>query len=342
MRACIGALRTPAFVIALVALVSSLAARPTLAAPPAWSEESWRVDLEQAASAARASHPKAIERLERLEGLDPDVYLARRRPEPEVARELVRLVKRDEVPAALLAELSLALDEGRARYPFSAPERFLKRPPDDVARLMALERAQLRAGLLIALGEARHPTAFYLARAALLDDRRALEQRRVAAMTLGKTRDARAVPLLARLALDEKASVELKTAALSGLAHIRSLQALEALEGVTQKTTDPALARAAALSLGNIASASSLRGRPLAEAEELRAKASKALVDLLARIDDERVTSAVVDALGMVAHPLAVDGLRTLAKDERSSDALRERVKRAERRLERALSRAAR
>lgn len=335
--------RTASVVVVVSALAFSAAASAEDGvASRAWSDASWREDVVADAALARQTHPSAVERLRALEGLDPDRYLALRRPEPEVARELLRLVERGVVPAALLAELSLELDVDDARYPFSTAERFPKRAAADVERLMAMERAQLRAGLLLTLGDVRYPGAFYLARASLLDEKRALEQRRVAAVALGKTRDARAVALLSRVALDERAPLELRTSALAGLAHVRSLDSVRALEGAVRVGGEPALLRAAALSLGNAGSAWALRAERVTDADAIRARASSALVDLLERSGDAHVTSAVVDALGMVAHAPTSERLRALAADERASAALRERAGHAERRLERALRRAAR
>lgn len=308
----------------------------------AWSEQTWRADVERAAGLARATHPDGEDRLRRLEGLDPVVYLARRRPEPEVARELTRLVEQDVVPAALLAQLSLRLDDGSARYPFSSAERFPKRAAVDVERLQRMEREQLRAGLLLALSSARHPSAFYLSRTSLLDEGRALPERRVAAVALGKTKDARAVALLRGVAVDEKEPLELRAAALAGLGHARSLDAVAALRELSRAPVDAALLRATALSLGQAASAWALRAVPRDDADAMRAEASSALVDLLERTADERVSSAVVDALGMVAHEGAKARLAALVDDERTPPALKQRAALAVRRLERALRRNAR
>lgn len=301
-----------------------------------WTSASWRADLDAAAELARATHPSAAERLLRLEGLQPERYLARRRAEPEVARELTRLVRQDVVPAALVAELLMG---GSGRYPFSSQDRFGKKSPADVEKLMRMEREQLTSGLLLALGDSRHESAFFVTRAVLLDDKRPAAERRVAAVALGKTRDARAVTTLAAVTNDEKGSAELRTAAIAGLGHVRSLAAVTSLGELSRTTTDVTMQRAAALALGNNASVWTLGGVDRGVAERMRVEASTALVDLLERTGEPQVASAVIDALGMVAHESAKTRLSAIAADGRRPDALRERATRAERRLDRALSR---
>ncbi len=310
-------------------------------ASSAWSDASWREDLVAAAELARRTHPAATERLLHLDGLNPERYLALRRPEPEVARELTRLVRDDVVPAALVAELLLA---GDADYPFSRAERFGKRSAHDVQRLVQKEREQLNAGLMLALGDSRHESAFYVLRGALLDDEQPIERRRVAATALGKTRDARAVSVLAGLLSDTAGSKhavpeELRTAAVAGLAQVRSLDALQALAKLAQVASDPTLERATALALGNGASAWALGRLPDTEAEKMRACASSALVQMLERSDATLVSSAVIDALGMVADPSVTARLRALQQDEHRPAALRDRARRAERRVLRAIER---
>lgn len=340
--------RMPAFLVVVASLVVSGASlaqgrvtTPELqqrAEKSAWSEASWRADLDVAADLARRTHPDAPAKLEKLQGLQPERYLAFRRPEPEVARELTRLVKQGDVPAALLAEL---LVEGVEGYPFSTRERFVKRTAEEADRLMRMERTQLRAGLLIALGASAHPSAPFVTASLVVDERRSLEERRVAAVALGKTGHARALAVLKGLALDEKAPVDLRAAAFAGLGHVRTLDGVTTLAELSRRATDPVLQRAAALALGASASPWAIRGEAPGTADDLRSVASTALVDLLERADDRHVSGAVVDALGMVAHESVLPRLRALATGGRSTLA-REGAVRAQQRLERVQRRSAR
>lgn len=328
-----------AFSTASLAQAGSAAALEERVANSEWSDASWRADLDAEAELARLTHPDADERLSRLDGLSPERYLARRRPEPEAAREITRLVRDGVVPAALVADLFV---EGVSRYPFSSAERFQKKPAAEVERLRRMEREQLNAGLLLALGDSRHASAVFVSREAFIDDKRPMEERRVAALALGKTRDARAVTALSAVALDEKASLDLRTAALAGLAHVRSLNAVTTLGQASRTASDPTLQRAIAISLGASGSAWALANVASDDAVAMRSAASAALVDLLERASEPKAASAVVDAIGMVADESAKSRLRAIMDDGRRPAALRERAARAERRLERALRRNAR
>jgi hypothetical protein len=322
----------------LVVLAALLAAPSVLAADDAaYTEETWRADLAAEAARARATHPEAGERLARLEGLTPAVYLLRRRPEPEVERELSQLLRRQEVPAALLAELFLS---GLAEHRFSTPQSFPKKHKGEAAALVQLEKTQLRDGLLLALSASGHPAAPYVLREALAADA-PLEQRAVAAFGIGRTQGPLALEVLAPLVSDPKTDFTLRASALQGIAAQRSLKALELLESHALLAASPDAQRAVALSLASLGS-SWAHAKAGDEGELLRQRASLALVALLARTDDAEAARACIDAIGVVAHPAAKAPLAALVADKSTAPAVKERAQRASRRLERALRRAAR
>jgi len=323
-------------------VLAALATAPVAAsAAPAYSASSWERDLADDAARARADRPDAWAKLHKLEGLRPTVYLKKRRPEPEVARELGELVRRDEVSAVMLASLLVG---GLDDYPLSAAADF---PPSAKAQhgeLVALERTQLEDGLMLALGASQHPSAPWVAVGVLADDSRALARRRIAAIALGKTRSPLAARRLGRIASDEKAPLVLRTAAMQGLGHVRTPAALAALTTRVRAGGDREVRISAVTSLGQAASSWALAKEAREVSEAMRADATATLVSVLASgdaasTDDKAVHRAALASLGVVAHPSALP-LLVAATQAARDDAARTRLSRAHRRLERVLSRA--
>ncbi|MFZ9888519.1 MAG: hypothetical protein ACO3JL_13560, partial [Myxococcota bacterium] len=271
--------------------------------------------LEAAVAAAKVTHPGAEGRLMHLEGLTPEHYLARRRAEPEAARELTRLVQSGEVPAVLLADLLLrrgALDA----YPFSSAARFPKRSAEQAQRLIAQEREQLISALLLALAKSADPFAVPAIASVLLDEGRPLAARQVAATALGHTRAEGALTPLRDVALAEKTEVGLRTAAFAGLGSLRSVEAVAVLTAASAAIDDDALLRAVALAIGSAGSRSAHGDSP--EGELVRRAASEQLVALLPRARTQMAAEGVVEALSAVAYPGSLSALQRLADDDRA------------------------
>lgn len=311
---------------------------PQVNASPGSAEgaEALHSRLEAAVAAAKDAQPDAEARLLHLDGLNPDHYLMRRRPEPEAARELTRLVQAGEVPAVLLADLLLrpgALD----RYPFSTAARFPKRTADAAARLIAQEREQLTSALLLALASSSDPFAVPAIAAVLLDETKALPDRQVAATALGRTRGAGALAPLREVALGDKTAAGLRTAAYAGLGSLRSLEAVAVLATVAARLDDDASLRALALALATAGSRSAHEGRP--EGEAVRRAASESLVALLPKARSQLAAEGVVESLAAVAYEGSLPALERLAEDERAGTQVNERARRAIVRVQRVLSR---
>ncbi len=269
----------------LVILVVSLWTAPALAG-------TWRDALLAEAARERVAHPELAARLTELEGLDPGHYAARRRPEPEVGRELSRL----RLPAALLAERLWSLD---------------------LARPLEPEEEALAVGLLVALGDSSHLAAPKVLEAVLSDARAASELRQTAAVALG-ARGA-AAPLVVLLN-DHKADLALRVAAARGLGRVRSAEAVTALAGGLGAREPAELRRAAAMALGR--SGSAWAGTP-----EHRARAAAALAGALGRERDRSVTLELVTALGMTGE--GREALRGVADDAARDEASRAAARRA-------------
>lgn len=318
-----------------VAIVASLLlALPAAAAPPSsgtWSASTWQRDLAAAADEARAENPAAWTRLHKLEGLRPEVYLRKRRPEPNVERELAQLVSRGEVPAALIAAL---LVSGLDDYPVSSRGDFPDHVKGQETALIARERDQLEDGLLLALGASGHPSAPFVVASWLDDAERDPAHRRIAAIALGKTGSELAVSRLVRLAQNEKLPTQVRTGALQGLGHVRTPAALDALLGSLAAGGATPLRVATAAAVGQCAS-SWVKG----VSDPMRERAARGLVDALVENDDRRVAGAVVDALAVVQHPGSLELLAAAQRAHTAPD-VTARLARAERRLTRALRRA--
>lgn len=177
--------------------------------------------------------------LNHLSGLDPQVYLARRRPEPEVSSELRQAAR---TQAAALIEMYL---KGQNSYAWADDGRY-PRELDAMRRadLRRAERAALREGLLVAIADSGHRDApALLSRAVQQESGRA---RLVAIKALGLTGAETAVAPLARLAEDQNVATEVRMAALVGLGHVRESLALRTLLKVDDLALVPTALRATA------------------------------------------------------------------------------------------------
>jgi hypothetical protein len=311
---------------------------PALESPAAaadWSAATWRAQLASAVAAARSSHPSAEARLHKLQGLDPAVYLKRKRPEPDAGRELADLVRKGEVPAVLVAQLLL---EGLDGYVHSAADAFTGRFAKQAETLRAMERTQLRDGLMMALGASAHPVAPH-ALLTFLAPSQPEGARIIAAIALGKTRSEHARAPLEATAAGPKTTSALRHASFVGLASFRDGRALDQL--LPHLGSGELATRSAAVAaVGNAASSWGLRGRE--DSAALRERAGRALAEQLRTVDDSKLVAQLIRAIGMVAHPAASETLLQIARDESLPSVRRERAERAHKRSERAIARALR
>lgn len=295
------------------------------AAQAAWSSSSWRADLVAAAALAASGRPTAEARLSSLEGLDPARYGMRRRPEPEVLRELRHLVRQGEVPAPLVAEAVFFAFDAYA--------------PGGEGASRAEERAALRDGLLLVLGETGHPAAPHVLATILLDEGEPMQHRQVAATALGRTRSEQATRVLAHLALKATVDPALREAATLGLGQTRRADAAEVILSLVRDPGATGLRVAALRALGQVGSKSAHRALRTADAERLRAEVASGLVEALPLVEGAKEEAALVEALQAVAHPEALAALRSLVEVPAAHPKARRLAEAAERRLARSLAR---
>lgn len=301
-----------------------------------WTEASWN-DLAVATIAhAHLAHPDVVSRVAKLEGLDPTHYLARRHPAPECARELKALGAHAVGP---LLELYLKTFE---RYPFTTPATVPAaargRKADDLARE---ERSALRQGIVTALAETRHPAALFVCKAVARDAAEDAAARLQAAEGLGTIGTKASLQELTALHADAATPAEVKLAALRGAARVPTADACAFLEGrLASGSADERHQAAVALGAFGSAHGWQARGAEMQKTgDALRLRAATKLVDAIRTADAQAPADALVDALGMIAHPDSVAALEAVANDARVSDANRAVAQQALERVKTAVAR---
>jgi hypothetical protein len=261
-----------------------LLARRTKAA---WSESSWREDVIVDAAIVWFESPALAQKMYALDGLDPAKYRLRRRPDPEVAREL-KTMKR---VSAILFEIEL---KTWASYPLLSRD----------AGALAKERSALATGLLIAAASSRHPAAPHLLKSALLDDQQPIAVRRVAAIGLGQTNVIGAFGVLAPISQDRALDAVLRGGAIAGLGQIRSMASFEVLARLASGSEGPEIRAPAIAALGTLGNVWVLRRSRVNAGENLREKTARALTAILASPDGARYETQLIEAMVMIAHPV--------------------------------------
>lgn len=296
--------------------------------------DSWRRVVLAGAAVARLRDPALASSLGAVRGLDPAVYLERRRPAPEATRELLR---RGEALVPILQELAL----------LGAREREATRRPRDAypagltdAQLAELERAEDRAllhGALHAIARAPHPTGRFLLESIARDPARELATRQVAVRALGIRGGDGALALLTELARDPSAAAPLREVACEALGARRTPAAVAALAALLG-TGDPAIIRAVVAAIGAAGSRSVELSAARAE-PGVRGEAQRLLVALVA--DPGPVPEVtLLEALGASADRALAHALEGLARSSRGADPeVEARVRRARARVERSARR---
>jgi hypothetical protein len=221
----------------------------------------WRDDVIADAAYFWLTRKADAERVYSLEGLRPDKYGQRRRPEPEAARELIRV---DAAPIAF--EILL---KTRALYAVRTEN----------------ERVALEEALVLALGVSSHPAAAHALRAIAQGDAERIELRELAVSRL--TSEAELVSLLSHPVL--------RTGAVLGLGQLRTRGSIAALK---KAASDPALRLTAIRSLAQAASPFVLRRTKNPQAEAIRAEAIAALQAI--ETSDEIEARARTESLSIV------------------------------------------
>jgi len=248
-----------------------------------WGTATWQADAAAAAALTWAERPEQCARVYALDGLEPSIYLARRRPGPEVGRELRRL--RDMGPIFFEA---LTKSLHRVSSPSDFPEGYR----DRAEQLIATEHAALRVGLLAALGRSGHPVARMALSRVVVDTRAPESERRAAAIALGEAGGD--VAVLAGLATDAGLSRKLRAGAVIGIAKASRADARASLDALRSFLADPVLRRPA---ISGFAIAGSTWG---GASETLRAEVARVLTRELDANPDNR---DLIEALSVVTHP---------------------------------------
>jgi hypothetical protein len=279
-----------------------IAVRPSQIAEPA------RASILSAINAYKSAHPEAFEALKEVKGHRPEVYGQRRKPEPEVSRELRRLG-----PTALLPMLNALA--------FEAPER---------GKLTDREWDALTIGLLDAVGSLRDPQSAPVLRAAFESSGKSAPVLRAAALAVGRLcGDADLALLMKRSAANDP----LRLPAIAGLGECRRVESAKHLAGLLASSPDDTTTQVIASALGLVASSWAWRAMgPAAEATGLTVReiAARALVDAFVQRSGE-VRADLRNALLFTEHKGTVDLLakaRPAANAETAAaiDALSKRI----------------
>ena len=293
----------------------------------AWTPRSWRDDLTAAVADSWLAAPELASKAYALRGLQPQVYLGNRRPQPTVASELLQ----SDIPAPVLFELYLSTFE---RYPFSKADDF---PPGTEAALItqhqAQERAALAEGVLFALGRSGHPAAPHLLGEVLLDARAPLGARSIAAQSLAETGSVEAFATLKRALSGVRASDPLRPAVVAAFGSVRSDASLAVLQAEAKAGASLEAKRTAVAALGLLGSSWVHEAAGTDPEGELRGKVATTLAGILASPDGEALEDALVEALAMTAHAPTAAHLKAQGADEGASEAQRRRAERAANRM---------
>jgi hypothetical protein len=254
-----------------------------------WTNETWKADALALIVVERSENAAAFDVLQQLEGLDPSVYMQRRRQVPLVGRELVAARVS---PAALLeARLFGSVVRGQ---PKAMP------PHVEKSRVPGLRAAEERAfsdAVMMALAESGHPGAV----PALVDTGLfAVDVNdRGAALTLlgGLSQDVRAETTLLSVVEDTRAPEEARVGATIGLGKVRNVRTVAVLAAAAQLDESLTVRRAAVGALGNAGNRGAHRVLARDDSAEVRALVHDTLLDVLANTNDDVTREMCVNAL---------------------------------------------
>ena len=273
---------------ALAADARAVAAMREVLATTAYDAQNWLRLVLMEAVVMHATRRGDAHSLRHLEGLDPEHYLRRRRPEPSVARELRQMY--DSAP--LMIELFLKeLDT----YEWSSAEA------------AAMERHALADGLLLAVGRSRHPSAVFFLAEVVAGGCECCASCATAILALGDTGAPEAVPVLleAAAAAADGGDTERQAIALNALGRIRRAETWPHIKAALSHA-DPIVRTAAVRSAGAFGS-QRLWGDTSARGTQIQEEVGTALLGVYVAEEDERVVAAALASIGRVATPALRD-----------------------------------
>jgi hypothetical protein len=272
------------------------------AAPDRWTAAGWVRAMAAEACRLRLANPELAEAVDRPAGLDPAKYRQFRLPEPMCLPELAHRGS-DAVPL-LLERWRWTFDE----HPYSEGEAGTR------------EREVFRQAILAVPGRAadaraRHFLAETLGAATLPDG-----WRQEAAVSLGMTGGAAALPKLTGLLDDGSKPPTVREACARALGRIADVSALDAIRARVGAERDPQTRRSYLQGLGILGSAWGWQSRgkaTAATADQVRSGCAELLVQMLHQHPEE--SESIGQSLGMTAWPASLKSVETLAADGSAS-----------------------
>ncbi len=278
-----------------------------------WSDESFTKLAMATIARSHIARPDLVEKVNHLRGLDASFYKERRRPDPEASSELRRFGA-DAVGPML--ELYLKTFDG---YGFSK----------DDAEKAAKEKTALRVGIVIALSQSGHPSAFFVCREVARNASEEEGVRSQAIEGLGDIGTREAFAELTRIFADREGINEnLRLAAVRGVGAVPSATALDFLKE-RLASENASERRTAVVSIGQLGSnwAWDARGEAAkATGDGIRRDAAAALVGAIGKLGEE-CGDQIIEALATVAHESSIELLTEKAAESATAKNALERVK---------------
>ena len=281
---------------ALAADARAVAAMEKVLAATAYDSQNWLRLVLMEAVVMHATRPGDAHSLRHLQGLDPEHYLRRRRPDPSVARELQQM--HDSAP--LMIELFL---KGVDTYGWSSAEA------------AAMERRALTNGLLQAVGRSRHPSAVFFLAEVMARGCVCCTSCATAIRALGDTGAPEAVPVLLETAATAAAEgdAERQAMALNALGRTRRAEAWPHIKAALSYA-NPIVRAAAVRSAGAFGSRrlwEDTSGAGIRMQEEVGA----ALLGVFVAEEDDGVVEEALASIGRVATPALRDKVERVLID---------------------------
>ena len=253
-----------------------------LAREEEWTEETWRDAFCAAVVLLWKKNRELCQRCYDLRGLKPDFFLKKRRPEPEVVRELVAL-GRDAAP--IMLEIMLKTFQF---YKFT--EKAVG--GYDAKKLRDMEEKALKVGIVAALGMLKDERAHHFL-VELLRSGEDADVRAVAAKSIGRIGGEGAVSVLSERLSDSDESEEVRCGAALGLGFTGKREALDALLKQLEKEESENVCKEIAKALGFITS----RWQRAEDEDEMERMRELAVDALLTLLDEKRNKATVKEAL---------------------------------------------
>lgn len=271
----------------LLGLLKDISYLEKVAKEENWTKENWRKAFYASVLLAWRKRGEVCRKCYDLKGLNPEFYLKKRRPEPEVVRELVALGK-DAVP--IMLEIML---KTLPTYEFT--ERLPEGYSGDVDELRNAEKRALKVGIVAALGMLKDERVHHFL-VELLGSEDDADVRAAAAKSIGRIGAEGAVSVLSERLSDEGESKKVRCGAALGLGFTGKSEALDALIKQLEKKESES-SREIAKALGFLVS----RWQNKEDTDEMERMRKRAIDALLSLLQGKRSKATVREALYSLA-----------------------------------------